>query len=81
IFTNKENRKIFIPIGLSSFFIIRFFKNVSELGWWKQIDINYITIGYLPCVQFSGRVLFDINKTLWASFYFKDKNKKVWFSG
>lgn len=51
------------------------------MGWWQQIDINDITIGCLPCVHFSGRGLFDRNKTLWASFSIKDKNKKVWFSG
>ncbi|MBK2111905.1 MBL fold metallo-hydrolase [Francisella tularensis subsp. novicida FSC159] len=80
-FPDKKNIKVIVPLGLSNFFIKRGFKNVTEMGWWQQIDINDITIGCLPCVHFSGRGLFDRNKTLWASFSIKDKNKKVWFSG
>ncbi|QEO57863.1 MBL fold metallo-hydrolase [Francisella marina] len=80
-FPNKENIKVIVPLGLSSFFIKRGFKNVTEMNWWQEININNITIGCLPCVHFSGRGLFDRNKTLWASFSIKDKYKKIWFSG
>ncbi|APA83947.1 MBL fold metallo-hydrolase [Francisella tularensis] len=80
-FPNKENIKVVVPVGLSNFFIKRGFKNVTEMNWWQEININDITIGCLPCVHFSGRGLFDRNKTLWASFSIKDKNKKIWFSG
>ncbi|MCL4128574.1 UNVERIFIED_CONTAM: hypothetical protein GTU68_036049 [Idotea baltica] len=80
-FPNKEKIKVIVPLGLSNFFIKRGFNHVTEMNWWQEIDINDITIGCLPCVHFSGRGLFDRNKTLWASFSIKNKSKKIWFSG
>ena len=40
-----------------------------------------MTITTLPAVHFSGRGLFDRNKTLWASFSFRSENESIWFSG
>ncbi|APC96459.1 beta-lactamase superfamily domain protein [Francisella frigiditurris] len=77
----KAYTQVVVPLGLKLFFIRKGFLNIVELSWWQQFKIKNISIKALPAVHFSGRGLFDRNKTLWASFSFSDGNKKVWFSG
>lgn len=77
----KSDPLVIVPLGLKSFMIKRGYTKVIEQDWWQKTKVDELTITTLPAVHFSGRSLFDGNKTLWASFGFQDNNFNIWFSG
>jgi len=81
----KDKAKLFIvPLGVGE--QLRRWgietSKVIELDWWQSYPVKedlYITA--TPGHHFSGRGLFDRNKTLWASWVIKSDNHSVFFSG
>ena len=57
------------------------FTQIIELDWWEHWLSGDLTITALPAVHFSGRGLFDRNRTLWASMALASPSRKVWFGG
>jgi len=56
-------------------------KNVSELDWWEELNINDIRITATPTNHFSSRGTFDRNTSLWCGFVLAYAKKKVYFLG
>lgn len=56
-------------------------KNITELGWWQNFTYNGIQITACPTIHYSGRSSTDRNKTLWASYAIKGKEKNIYWSG
>jgi L-ascorbate metabolism protein UlaG (beta-lactamase superfamily) len=57
-------------------------QKIVELRWWEEhILDNNLTIAATPAQHFSGRGLFDRNKTLWASWAIFTKKHSLYFSG
>jgi L-ascorbate metabolism protein UlaG (beta-lactamase superfamily) len=54
---------------------------VHQLDWWESIDIDGLQMTATPAQHFSGRGLFDGNRTLWASWVIVDDTLRVFFSG
>lgn len=54
---------------------------IHALDWWQSIDIKGVTLTATPAQHFSGRGLFDGNKTLWASWVIKTDEHSLFFSG
>lgn len=55
---------------------------IVELDWWEEATVNdKMTIVATPSQHFSGRTLFDKNRTLWASWVVKTEKHRVFFSG
>jgi len=52
---------------------------ITELGWWQAHSHGDTTITATPSRHFSGRGLFDANKSLWASFVFQHEGRKIFF--
>ena len=77
----KTSTQVVVPLGLGRFFEKRGYPKVVEQDWWDSWEDDGLTITALPAVHFSGRGLFDRNKTLWASFAFKSESESIWFSG
>lgn len=77
----KKTTQVVVPLGLGRFFEKREYPNVVEHDWWDSWEEDGLTVTTLPAVHFSGRGLFDRNKTLWASFAFKSEHESIWFSG
>ena len=77
----KQSTQVIVPLGLGKFFAKRGYPNIVEHDWWDSWMDDGLTITTLPAVHFSGRGLFDRNKTLWASFAFKAEGESIWFSG
>lgn len=77
----KDSTQVVVPLGLGRFFDRRGYSNVVEQDWWDSWVDEGLTITTLPAVHFSGRGLFDRNKTLWASFAFRSESEAIWFSG
>lgn len=54
---------------------------IIELNWWQSTSVSSMKFTATPSQHFSGRGLFDKDKTLWASWVIKGKNANVFFSG
>jgi len=55
---------------------------IIELAWWEEYThADTLTIAATPSQHFSGRGLFDRNRTLWASWVLKTSNHSLFFSG
>lgn len=52
-----------------------------ELDWFTSYDEFGITFIATPAEHFSGRGLFDKNKSLWASWVIKHNEQKIFYSG
>ena len=79
-FPHKE-AKVIVPLKLAKYFTNNKFKDVEEIDWYQEIQINNdIKITLLPAVHWSKRTLADTNKTLWGSFLIEYKGKKIFFA-
>ena len=57
-------------------------EKIVELNWWDEYrPTGELKIVATPAQHFSGRGLFDRNKTLWASWVIKTHEHRVFFSG
>ncbi len=81
---NGITKKFLVPLGvekhLLSWGILS--EKIVVKNWSDTLQVNdKIEIITTPAHHFSGRLLFDSNKTLWASFAIKSKNHSVYFGG
>jgi len=54
---------------------------IIEYAWWDEHDVNGMTIAAVPGRHFSGRGLFDRNKTLWCSWVIVTGQGRAYHSG
>nr|WP_238319472.1 MBL fold metallo-hydrolase [Xanthomonas maliensis] len=54
---------------------------VQQLDWWQSVDVSGITLTATPSRHFSGRGLFDRDRTLWCSWAIQDDDLRLFFSG
>ncbi len=54
---------------------------VRQLGWWESVSAGSLRLTATPAQHFSGRTLWDGNKTLWASWVIESDDLRVLFSG
>jgi L-ascorbate metabolism protein UlaG (beta-lactamase superfamily) len=54
---------------------------VRQFDWWQGTQVEGIRFTATPAQHFSGRSLFDGNRTLWASWVIVDDDLRVFFSG
>ncbi|MDA9078395.1 helicase-related protein [Pelagibacteraceae bacterium] len=74
-----KKSKVVLPLKLGKYF--RNYKDVNELDWYQEIQVNEdIKVTLLPAVHWSRRGLWDINKTLWGNFLIEYKGKKILFA-
>jgi len=77
----KDQPHIFVPHGKKNWFVKHDFKHVTELEWWQSADMNGVKLTFLPAVHWTGREIFDINKSLWGSWMLEVLDKKIYFAG
>lgn len=74
--------RFLVPYGVKSWFqknVCRQF--VEEFVWWENrlfVDLSFTCV---PAQHFSGRTLFDRNKTLWCGWVVQSKNRCLYFAG
>ena len=74
-----KKSKVVLPLKLGKYF--RNYKDVNELDWYQEIQVNKdIKVTLLPAVHWSRRGLFDVNKTLWGNFLIEYKGQKILFA-
>ncbi|MGI9281835.1 MAG: MBL fold metallo-hydrolase [Endozoicomonas sp.] len=54
---------------------------IVELDWWEKKKIGDVELIATPSQHFSGRGLFDSDKTLWSSWVIRDSKQSAYFSG
>lgn len=77
----KSETPVVCPLGVAPLLRAQGYREVIELDWWDSWQLGELAVTCLPAVHFSGRGLFDRNRTLWASFAFASPSRKVWFGG
>lgn len=54
---------------------------VRQLDWWQETEVAGVRLAATPAQHFSGRGLFDRNRTQWASWVILAPGQRVFFSG
>lgn len=54
---------------------------VIQRDWWQDVSLGALTLVATPAQHFSGRGLFDGNRTLWASWVIQAPGLTLFFSG
>ena len=76
------NKPIYlVPLGLGDFFENLEITNYQELDWWDEFKFNNILFVCVPAQHFSGRTLFDGNKTLWSGWVIKALQADIYYAG
>ncbi len=72
-----------VPEGLSPWFKRRGISQVMELERWKVFRTPRCQITAVPCQHFSGRTLWDFNRTHWNGYVLETKRpeKRLYFVG
>lgn len=70
-----------IPLALADFFEDLGITNYQELDWWDEIKFNNVRFICVPAQHFSGRKMFDQNRTLWAGWVLIGKDLKIYYAG
>jgi L-ascorbate metabolism protein UlaG (beta-lactamase superfamily) len=78
-----RNTRILVPFGNKKFLNFKKFYNVLEYNWGDSIKTpaGEISLTFLPANHWSGRNIFNINKTLWGSWLIESNYTKIYFGG
>jgi L-ascorbate metabolism protein UlaG (beta-lactamase superfamily) len=76
-------QRYFVPLGVGA--RLRDFgvaaDRIEEFDWWQQRKFGDVTLTATPAQHFSGRTLWDRNRTLWAGWSLKSGNEQIFYSG
>jgi L-ascorbate metabolism protein UlaG (beta-lactamase superfamily) len=77
------NGRFIVPLGVGAALREWGITNdrITELGWGEKFEENDLTITAVEGIHFSGRTLFDRNKTLWVSYIVASQHKNIFWSG
>jgi len=72
-----------VPSKLQPWFKKRGIDQVIELSWWQKHEDSLSSITAVPAQHFSGRSLWDQNKTHWNGYVYESKRsgKRFYFTG
>lgn len=76
-------KRYFVPLGVGKR-LIEFgvaADRIEEMDWWEERTHADVVLTAAPAQHFSGRTLWDRNKTLWSSWLIKSADDRVYYSG
>lgn len=78
----KDLPRFYVGLGNGSLFVDKGIGPVTEIDWWKSTEIapGVELIG-VPAQHFSGRGLFDRDRTLWLGYLIKGPAGATYFAG
>lgn len=81
---SSKTRRFVVPRGvgarLAAWGVPR--EKIIELDWWEEFHFDdNLVLAATPAQHFSGRGLFDRNRTLWASWVLMTPEHRLFFSG
>ena len=78
--TSTHHPKLITPLGNARFLERRRIKVYKELDWCDAVSIdNDITVAAVPARHFSGRGLFDRDRSLWSAFVVATPSGSIFF--
>ncbi len=78
---NRARMTAIVPVGLGDRMKVWQFGNVTELPWGATTVAHGVTITAQPAIHFSGRGLFDRNKSNWNSYSVMTTTRRIYFAG
>ena len=54
---------------------------VTQLDWWQEVSFGELTFIATPAQHFSGRGVFDRDKTLWAGWVIRSTDSNIFYTG
>jgi len=54
---------------------------IEEMDWWEERRLDDVVVTAAPAQHFSGRTLWDRNRTLWASWLLRSGDERIFYSG
>jgi len=80
--SSQHNPSIYVGLGNKRLLEKSGITRVREVDWWQETSLSdSLRLTCVPAQHFSGRSLFDRNKTLWAGFVFEGQAGPVYFAG
>ncbi len=78
----EQFNPVFItPLGVGQF-LEQKKMNTVDLDWWDEHKINeYFKVTAVPAEHFSGRGVFDRDKTLWCGFVLQNPSTTIYYAG
>jgi len=71
-----------VPLGNSRLLRSTGIPAVDELDWWQSVPLSSrVTVTLVPAQHFSGRTLWDQDRTLWGGFVVSGPSGNVYYSG
>ncbi len=70
-----------VPLGIGAILREWGITHYSEMDWWDSMKFNGAEIVCVPAQHFSGRSLFNRNKTLWSGWVVQGKSQNFYFAG
>lgn len=81
-FLKKDCPVVLVPVGDKNRLLKLGFTNVIEKEWWQEEKgFDQIKFTFLPSIHWSGRNLWDINRSLWGSWMIDFEGFKIYFAG
>ena len=71
----------FVPLGVGAWLKKRRMEKVIEMDWWESSGLNGMGFHSVPIQHFSGRSLFDRNRTLWSGWIIETRRGRLFFAG
>ena len=68
-----------VPLGLRRWFNARRISGVDELDWWNALKFKSLTATFTPAQHWSGRGLWDRNRSLWGGWRLDGENGSSFF--
>jgi len=77
----KKETPVAVPRGVGAWFRKRRFRNVTEFDWWETKELDGMSVTFVPSRHFSGRTLWDRNKSLFGGWIIEANGRRTYHSG
>lgn len=79
----RDQPKLIMPLGVSTYLSSQGVDLSTELDWWQRYTApeKQLRITLVPARHWSKRTPYDTNRSLWAGFVIEKGNKTVYFAG
>ena len=77
----RRESQFVVPLGVARLLRSRRIGPVHELDWGESLSLGEVRIHGVPAIHFSGRGIFDRNRTLWCGYMIEAGGRLVYFAG
>lgn len=80
---NDKVEHYFVPLGVDAHLTAWGVEpeRITEMNWWEEREWEGLTIASVPAQHYSGRGLFDRNRTLWSGWVILGEETRLYTSG